>query len=128
MVFVQNGIFDILQNVGGLIIILQSATSSTSLSPLSLFHLRVLSSLYPSLFLHLLSLLAIYLSLFSPVTKLLEKYTYLHSLLLLFCISNTLISPFQFGFLPYRSTISVLSLLTPFSLSFNRIPLSVVTS
>ena len=46
------------------------------------------------------------ISLLSLVSKLLEKH--IHSLLYDFCISNNLISPFQFGFLPYRSTISAL--------------------
>ena len=46
------------------------------------------------------------ISLLSLVSKLLEKH--IHSLLYEFCISNNLISPFQFGFLPYRSTISAL--------------------
>ena len=42
----------------------------------------------------------------SLVSKLLEKH--IHTLLYDFCISNNLISPFQFGFLPYHSTISAL--------------------
>ena len=46
------------------------------------------------------------ISLLSLVSKLLEKH--IHTLLYDFCISNNLISPFQFGFLPYRSTISAL--------------------
>ena len=46
------------------------------------------------------------ISLLSLVSKLLEKH--IQSLLYDFCISNNLISPFQFGFLPYRSTISAL--------------------
>ena len=46
------------------------------------------------------------ISLLSLVSKLLEKH--IHSLLYDFCISNNLISPFQFGFLPYHSTISAL--------------------
>ena len=40
------------------------------------------------------------ISLLSLVSKLLEKH--IHTLLYDFCISNNLISPFQFGFLPYR--------------------------
>ena len=46
------------------------------------------------------------ISLLSLISKLLEKH--IHTLLYDFCISNNLISPFQFGFLPYRSTISAL--------------------
>ena len=46
------------------------------------------------------------ISLLSLVSKLLEKHV--HSILLDFCFSQNLISPYQFGFLPSRSTTTAL--------------------
>ena len=46
------------------------------------------------------------ISLLCLISKLLEKH--IHSILSDFCMSLELISPFQFGFLPQRSTVSAL--------------------
>ena len=71
-------------------LLIVSATYSTSLSLLVLFHLNekpVLSSLSPSLLLQLIRLLTIYrpISLLSLVSKLLKKH--IHTLLYYFCTS-----------------------------------------
>ena len=86
-----------------------SVTSLISPSPLDLFPLSGTHPLlfrFPNPFLPLPSPLIIGPSLLSLISKLLEKH--MHSILYDFCISNDLISPFQFGFLPHRPTTSSL--------------------